>query len=64
MDGRLKDLLPYLKNPEVRKSLSLKKIAREAMFVPGTKLINDLMHDFHEKKTSLSGLSPFISNPA
>lgn len=48
-----KDLLPYLKNPEMRKNLSLRKIAREAMFVPGTKLINDLLHDFQDKKMHL-----------
>ena len=44
-----KDLLPFLGNPEIRKSLSLKNIAREAMFVPETKLINVLLHDFQEK---------------
>lgn len=48
-----KDLLPYLKNPEIRKTLSLKKIAREALFVPETKHINDLLHDFQEKKLHL-----------
>ena len=45
-----KDLLPYLKNQELRKTLSLKKIAREAIFVPATKLINDLLHEFQSKK--------------
>ena len=48
-----KDLLPYLSNPEIRKSLSLKNIAREAMFVPETKLINVLLHDFQEKNMHL-----------
>ncbi|MEJ5350121.1 MAG: hemolysin family protein [Melioribacteraceae bacterium] len=48
-----KDLLPYLKNPELRKTLSLKKIAREALFVPETKHISDLLHDFQEKKLHL-----------
>ena len=48
-----KDLLPYLRNPEIRKTLVLKKIAREAMFVPETKLINDLLHQFQEKKMHL-----------
>ncbi|MDH7604351.1 MAG: hemolysin family protein [Melioribacter sp.] len=48
-----KDLLPYLKNPELRRTLSLKKIAREALFVPETKHINDLLHDFQEKKLHL-----------
>lgn len=48
-----KDLLPFLSNPEIRKSLSLKNIAREAMFVPETKLINILLHDFQEKNMHL-----------
>ncbi|NJD23674.1 MAG: HlyC/CorC family transporter [Melioribacter sp.] len=48
-----KDLLPYLSNPEIRKSLSLRNIAREAMFVPETKLINVLLHDFQEKNMHL-----------
>jgi len=48
-----KDLLPYLRNPELRKTLSLRKIARDAMFVPETKLINDLLHDFQDKKMHL-----------
>ncbi|MEW6194731.1 MAG: hemolysin family protein [Bacteroidota bacterium] len=45
-----KDLLPYLKNAEMRKTFSLSKIAREAMFVPETKPIKDLLHEFQEKK--------------
>ena len=49
-----KDLLPYFKNPELRKNLSLSKIARKAMFVPKTKLIVDLMHEFQEKKMHIA----------
>ena len=48
-----KDLLPYLKNPELKKTISLKKISREAMFVPETKMINDLLHEFQDKKMHL-----------
>lgn len=48
-----KDLLPFLRNNEIRKSLSLKNIAREAMFIPETKLINDLLKEFQEKKLHL-----------
>lgn len=48
-----KDLLPFLKNPETRKSLSLKSIAREAMFVPETKLISKLLHEFQDKNMHL-----------
>jgi CBS domain containing-hemolysin-like protein len=45
-----KDLLPYFKNIELRKNLSLSKIARKPMFVPKTKMIDALMHEFQEKK--------------
>ncbi|MCU7490906.1 MAG: HlyC/CorC family transporter [Ignavibacteria bacterium] len=45
-----KDLLPYLKNDEMKKTLSLNKLARKALFFPETKLISDLMHEFLEKK--------------
>ncbi len=48
-----KDLLPYLKNPELRKTLSFRKIARQPFFVPETKMINDLLRDFQEKKMHL-----------
>jgi len=45
-----KDILPFIKNPHLRKSLSLKSISREAIFVPASKMINDLLHEFQEKK--------------
>ncbi len=48
-----KDLLPFLKNSESRKTLSLRSIAREALFVPGTKLINQLLHEFQDKNMHL-----------
>ena len=48
-----KDLLPFLKNPESRKTLSLRSIAREALFVPETKLINQLLHEFQDKNMHL-----------
>ncbi len=44
-----KDLLPYLKTPELRKNLSLRSIAREALFIPETKMINELLHEFQER---------------
>ncbi|MCL6097540.1 MAG: hemolysin family protein, partial [Bacteroidetes bacterium] len=44
-----KDLLPYLKTPDLRKNLSLKSIAREALFIPETKMINELLHEFQER---------------
>ncbi len=49
-----KDLLPYFKNLELRKNLSLAKIARKPMFVPKTKMIDDLMHEFQEKKMHIA----------
>jgi gliding motility-associated protein GldE len=44
-----KDLLPYLQNPELRNSLSLKSISREVYFIPETKLIDRLLHEFQVK---------------
>lgn len=49
-----KDLLPYFKNVEIRKNLSLQKLARKPMFVPRTKMINDLMHEFQERKMHIA----------
>ncbi len=48
-----KDLLPYLQNPNLKNTMSLKNIARDAFFVPSSKLINNLLHDFQEKKIHL-----------
>lgn len=45
-----KDLIPYIQNPESAINLQLKKIARDVMFVPETKPIKDLLHEFQEKK--------------
>jgi gliding motility-associated protein GldE len=49
-----KDLLPYFKNVELRKNLSLAKIARKPMFVPKTKMIDALMQEFQEKKMHIA----------
>lgn len=49
-----KDLLPYSRNPELRKHISLKKISRKAMFVPETKLISELLKEFQEKKMHMA----------
>jgi CBS domain containing-hemolysin-like protein len=45
-----KDLLPYLGDEELRKNLSLEKISRKVIFVPESKYISELMHEFQEKK--------------
>ena len=44
-----KDLLPYIAKVRAKKNFTLKEICREAMFIPETKLISDLLHDFQEK---------------
>lgn len=49
-----KDLLPYLRNEELRKNLSLPGIARKAMYIPKTKKINDLMYEFQEKSMHMA----------
>lgn len=49
-----KDLLPFIKNVKSRDSFSLINIARKAMFIPRTKLISSLMHEFQEKKMHLA----------
>lgn len=45
-----KDLLPLLKDKSEVENLSLNKIARKAMFIPETKLINELLQEFQLKK--------------
>ncbi|GJQ64115.1 MAG: membrane protein [Melioribacteraceae bacterium] len=48
-----KDLLPYISDMTRKNELNLRKIARKAYFVPETKLINELMHEFQEKNLHL-----------
>jgi len=45
-----KDLLPYIHDENLQKNLSLKNIARKALFIPETKKINELLHLFQESK--------------
>ena len=49
-----KDVLPYIKNIELREQMSLQVIARKPMFIPRSKMINDLMHEFQEKKMHIA----------
>ncbi len=44
-----KDLLPYLTDKKIREEISLVKIARKPMFIPESKIISDLMHEFQSK---------------
>lgn len=45
-----KDLLSFLSNEELQETISLKKLARKAIFIPETKKINELLHLFQESK--------------
>jgi gliding motility-associated protein GldE len=49
-----KDLLPYIGNIELRRQFNPSLIARKAMFVPKTKMINNLMYEFQEKKMHIA----------
>ena len=49
-----KDLLPYIKNIQLRNSLSLPAITRKVLFVPKLKMIDNLMREFQEKKQHLA----------
>jgi gliding motility-associated protein GldE len=44
-----KDLLPFLIDEKQRDSLSLIKMSRKPMFIPESKMISDLMHEFQSK---------------
>lgn len=45
-----KDLLPYIHDEKLQRNLSLKNLARKALFIPETKKINELLHLFQESK--------------
>lgn len=49
-----KDLLPYLNSKSINLEFDLNKIIRECIFVPDTKLISKLMHEFQEKNMHMS----------
>ncbi len=44
-----KDLLPFLIDEKEKENVSLVKIARKPMFIPESKMINDLMREFQSK---------------
>ncbi|OGU77439.1 MAG: metal transporter [Ignavibacteria bacterium RBG_16_34_14] len=48
-----KDILKYLLNKNLN-GFDIMKIARKAMFIPKTKMINDLMYEFQEKKMHIA----------
>lgn len=45
-----KDLLPFLNNEDAKKNISLKKLARKALFIPESKLISELLQEFQNQK--------------
>ncbi len=49
-----KDLLPYLNKTDSDSDFDLKKISRDCIFVPDTKLISDLMQEFQTKNMHMS----------
>ncbi len=48
-----KDLLPFIGDNKESQKMDLHSISRKAYFVPETKLISDLMHEFQEKNIHL-----------
>jgi len=49
-----KDILPFLTNGKSHKPSDLSKIARKPMFVPKTKMINDLLREFQSNKMHIA----------
>jgi magnesium and cobalt exporter, CNNM family len=49
-----KDLLPFLNDKEKQRIFSVNSLARKILFVPRTKMINDLMYIFQEKKMHIA----------
>lgn len=49
-----KDILPFLKSKEMNQKINLPAIARKAMFIPESKMINDLMHEFQREKMHIA----------
>ncbi len=49
-----KDVLPLLYEKQGRKTLDIMKLAREPLFVPESKKVEDLLKEFQEKKTRIA----------
>lgn len=49
-----KDLLPYLNSQKTDETFDLRKVIRECIFVPETKLISNLMQEFQRKNMHMS----------
>lgn len=49
-----KDILPYIRNNELKNNFSLQKISRKVLFVPKSKKVDELMHEFQRKKMHIA----------
>lgn len=49
-----KDLLVFIKSPDLIRNFSLKSLIKKPLFIPETKLINDLLKEFQAKKVHLA----------
>jgi gliding motility-associated protein GldE len=49
-----KDLLPYFSKNSTKDNFSLQKCMRKVIFVPETKIISELLHEFQEKNIHLA----------
>lgn len=49
-----KDLLPYLRDKEKLKEISVTDIVRKTMYAPESKGITDMLHEFQEKKLHIA----------
>jgi len=49
-----KDLLPFLTKGKKKTKANLKSLARDALFVPESKLVEDLLREFQVKKTHIA----------
>ena len=49
-----KDLLPYFNKEKLKSEFSLSAIVRKPMFVPESKKISELLHEFQEKKMHIA----------
>lgn len=49
-----KDILPYLNDGKEEPSFNWKTISRNALFIPATKKLDDLLRDFQQEKTHIA----------
>tara|TARA_R110002124_G_scaffold282114_1_gene457019 strand:+ start:1340 stop:2710 length:1371 start_codon:yes stop_codon:yes gene_type:complete len=49
-----KDILPYLNNGKEEPSFNWKTISRNALFIPASKKLDDLLRDFQQEKTHIA----------